>query len=263
MSRSAVFLERDGVILRHHPGWTPSGEIPPWLLPASRLMEKCPTAKSARKLTVTEWEALTDDPALQDAVQNHTGQVAARLGFLPKGLPKWWRDQPIRCKFHAAVVNLMGCAVQFLPRAIAALAHLSRSQYAICIVSDQEAAVQQGFGPEAVNVLHRYVLMWLAMCGVRVDVSYLWATPHDRDSEYRKPKPGLLLVAQQALDLDLMSSWVIEEYPPNAEMAIEVGARAIIVETGRGRGAVSTSGRTVVPDLWGAVDHIENEGAIE
>ncbi len=49
-----------------------------------------------------------------------------------------------------------------------------------------------------------------------------------KDSNLRKPKPGMLLRAAKAMEIDLAASWMIGDAPRDMEAGQEVGCRTIL-----------------------------------
>ena len=79
--------------------------------------------------------------------------------------------------------------------------------------------------------------------GARLDGVYVClhhpsegAPPYRAACDCRKPAPGLLLRAAQELELDLTASSMVGDKASDLEPARKVGARAILVLTGYGRG---------------------------
>ena len=50
-----------------------------------------------------------------------------------------------------------------------------------------------------------------------------------KDSELRKPRPGMILRAAESLDLDLSASWVIGDAPRDIEAGHAAGCRTILI----------------------------------
>jgi hypothetical protein len=89
------------------------------------------------------------------------------------------------------------------------------------------------------------------------------------ESDLRKPKPGMILQAAAALDLDLATSWVVGDAPRDIEAGHAAGCRTILVKDL----AVSPSPATLerssvdadetVSSLADAMDVIEAAGGVE
>jgi D-glycero-D-manno-heptose 1,7-bisphosphate phosphatase len=84
-----------------------------------------------------------------------------------------------------------------------------------------------------------------------------------QDSELRKPKPGMILKAAEAMDLDLASSWVIGDAPRDIEAGRAAGCRTILFHdpnlspSEAARHAAVGEPEFAVPSLKRAVDIIQ------
>jgi D-glycero-D-manno-heptose 1,7-bisphosphate phosphatase len=116
-----------------------------------------------------------------------------------------------------------------------ALAKISTSPYKIVIVTNQ-SAVGRGIisFTTAQQINHRLVLL-IEETGGRIDGVFMCPHAPEEDCECRKPKPGLLHQAAQALSIDLHSSIMIGDAVSDilAGQAAGVGTR-ILVKSGRG-----------------------------
>jgi len=132
--------------------------------------------------------------------------------------------------------------VEFLPGSLDALRRLAASSYAVVIVSNQ-SAVGRGIVPLAdAESIHRRIVAEITRHGGRIDASYLcFHAPRDRCS-CRKPAPGLLLHAAEDLRLDLPRSYLVGDALSDLEAAQAVGARGLLVLTGRGAAQAALGG---------------------
>ena len=124
--------------------------------------------------------------------------------------------------------------VVLLPGALSALRHLSATGYAIVIVTNQ-SPINRGITTEtAVGDLHRRLVARIEAAGGRIDgIFYCPHTPEEA-CRCRKPEPGLLLEAAEALGLDVKSSWLVGDARTDIQAALNAGCRPIFVLTGRG-----------------------------
>jgi D-glycero-D-manno-heptose 1,7-bisphosphate phosphatase len=153
--------------------------------------------------------------------------------------------------------------VRFLEGAIAAIQRLAASPFAIVIVSNQ-GLIGRGLLDEAtVWHLHRRIVHKIEMDGGRIDASYLCPHHPDFGCTCRKPAPGLLRQAATDLGLELSGSWLVGDALSDLQAAHAVGARGILVRTGRGMEQLTRMAESstrcswpVSEDLSGAVQHI-------
>lgn len=160
--------------------------------------------------------------------------------------------------------------VRLIPGAAAAVWRLNDAGLAVVVVTNQ-SGVARGYFPESrVGEVHRHLAeLLLAEVGATVDrFDYSPYHPTEgvgayrRDTDCRKPKPGMLVRSATALGLDLSASWMVGDRRSDLEAGAAAGCRTILVRTGYGEGCDVTApdGRlnlaAVVPTLAEAVDVI-------
>lgn len=129
-----------------------------------------------------------------------------------------------------------------LPFAAEAIALLSRAGYAVVLATNQ-SAVARGLVTEAeLAEIHAHMERELARGGAKLSGIYHCphhptegAPPFRRACECRKPEPGMLLAAARELGLDLSRSWVVGDAERDLLAGTAVGARGILVATGKGK----------------------------
>lgn len=124
--------------------------------------------------------------------------------------------------------------VLLLPGVGEALRRLSDHGYTLVCVTNQPAAAKGKVSLAQLQAVHEQVLELLARDGAQIDASFL--CPHHPDGVVaelagpcpcRKPAPGMLTAAAQALELDLGLSWML------GDTDADVGAgRAVSCATG-------------------------------
>ncbi|TLN28495.1 HAD-IIIA family hydrolase, partial [bacterium] len=114
--------------------------------------------------------------------------------------------------------------------------------------------------------LNRRVMAVVEAAGGRVDGT--WMCPHapDENCACRKPRPGLLLQAAAALDLELFRSYMIGDALSDLKAGRAAGVReAMLVRTGRGVAqarlpeAALLQPFRVFDSLAEALDHISSQ----
>jgi histidinol-phosphate phosphatase family protein len=112
--------------------------------------------------------------------------------------------------------------VQLLPGAAEALRSLA-ARAALVIVSNQSGLARGRFTRAEADAVHARVVELLAAAGVTLaGAHYCWHGPDDGCC-CRKPAPGLLLAAADALDLDLAASMVVGDKPSDVEAGRAAG----------------------------------------
>jgi D-glycero-D-manno-heptose 1,7-bisphosphate phosphatase len=130
--------------------------------------------------------------------------------------------------------------VQLVPAAADAIRRIRALDYRTVVVSNQPGAAKGKASHEDLLEAHEHVVRLLAESGVVID-DYRYCLHHPdavdpelaRACECRKPKPGMLLQAAAALDIDLSRSWMIGDSDADAEAGRIAGCRTILVENPR------------------------------
>lgn len=156
--------------------------------------------------------------------------------------------------------------VEFFPAALAALRKFSSSPFRIILVTNQSAVGRGLITLQAAEDLNRRVTAVVEQAGGRVDGT--WMCPHapQENCACRKPRPGLLLQAAGALNLDLANSYMIGDALSDLQAGRAAGVReAMLVRTGRGRRqanlpeAARLQPFPIFDSLAEALDHISSQ----
>jgi len=150
--------------------------------------------------------------------------------------------------------------VRLLPGAFEALRRLSRSEYALVLVTNQSAIGRGIISLEQAVEINARVIAEIEAQGGRIKASYLCPHRPEERCDCRKPVPGMLLRAAEELGLDLERSYAIGDAVSDIEAARAAGVRGILVLTGRGSEQKALLGGDmdclVMDDLRAAVDYI-------
>lgn len=149
-----------------------------------------------------------------------------------------------------------------------AVARLNRAGF-LCVVITNQSGIARGIlTEERLGEIHKRLDQLLAEHGAHID--HYEACPHHpehgeapyrQECECRKPKPGMYLQAQAAMDIDLEQSWAVGDSPRDLEAAQALGVPGLLVTTGKPVTEESHSRWNVVRDISAAVDHILAAGA--
>ena len=130
------------------------------------------------------------------------------------------------------------------PETPVVLARLRDAGFALVLVTNQ-AGVARGLFDEAfVQEAHRHLAVLLARDGIKLD-GYYYCPHHPegvveayrRVCRCRKPGPGMVEQAARDLGLDVARSFVVGDKWLDVELAVNAGARGILVRTGYGAGS--------------------------
>lgn len=127
--------------------------------------------------------------------------------------------------------------VALLDGAAAALHRLTRPGWRLVGVSNQPAAAKGTASLAEVEAVQARVLALLDAEGVRFDDFRLCLHHPDGvvpglagECDCRKPAPGLLLSAANALDIDLTASWMIGDTDADVLAGLRAGCRTVLIE---------------------------------
>ena len=136
-----------------------------------------------------------------------------------------------------------------LPDSIEAIAQLSRAGFTIGVATNQSGLARGLFDEAALAAMHGKLERLVAAAGGTV--SRIEYCPHGPDDgcDCRKPATALYERLARHFDVPLTGVPVIGDSRRDLEAAIAVGARPILVRTGKGRATETT--------LDGALTHAE------
>jgi D-glycero-D-manno-heptose 1,7-bisphosphate phosphatase len=158
---------------------------------------------------------------------------------------------------------------RFLPRALDALAAMSRAGLRLAVVTNQ-SAVGRGLVPAAtLRQIHQRMVQRCARAGAHIDGVFACHHTPSAACPCRKPKPGLLLQAMTALAAPSEECVVIGDGIGDLDAALAVGASFILVRSGRGRETLARLGPrlpfgvVVADDLWEAQDVVRRHFGLD
>ena len=152
-------------------------------------------------------------------------------------------------------------AVRLLEGAAEATARLRRAGYAVVVVTNQSGVARGLMAESDVDAVNGRMKELLVSGGGGLDGVYFCpylAGPdavreeYRRDSELRKPRPGMLELAARELGLDLTRSWMVGDSSRDIEAGRAAGCRTVFV----GPGGQAARADAVAPDLATAAQHI-------
>jgi len=151
-----------------------------------------------------------------------------------------------------------------IPGSLEAIGRLTRAGWAIAVASNQSGIARGLMDESALRAIHEKMLRAVAEAGGRIDL--LRYCPHGPDDgcDCRKPRPGLYLEISATLGMSLSGAPVIGDSLRDLRAAEAVGARPILVLTGKGQKSRAQLGPgsviPVYPDLAAAVNALLWEG---
>ncbi len=146
--------------------------------------------------------------------------------------------------------------VGLIAGAAAAARTLAHAGFVLICTSNQPAAAKGRVSLEQLLAVHERVVSLLAQEGVCLEASRLCLHhPEGVVPELsgrctcRKPAPGMLLDAADALEIDLGSSWMVGDTDADVAAGRAAGCRTLLIEH---KGSIHKRSRASVPDLAAA-----------
>jgi D-glycero-D-manno-heptose 1,7-bisphosphate phosphatase len=128
--------------------------------------------------------------------------------------------------------------VKLLAGVADALIELRGLGYKLIVVSNQSGVARGILSEKVLGQIHDRLEELLARGGARLDRIYYCPYHPDgavgryrKESELRKPAPGMLLTAAKDMDLDLAGSWAIGDSGRDIEAGARAGCRTILVNS--------------------------------
>lgn len=151
-----------------------------------------------------------------------------------------------------------------IPGSLEAIARLNADGWRVVIASNQSGLARGLFDITALNGIHDKLHRELAQVGGQIDGLFFCPHGPDDDCECRKPRTGLLLEIAERFNVDLDGVPCIGDSRRDLEAAVAVGARPILVLTGKGARTqtqlAGLPGVRVHANLADAVDSLLTEG---
>jgi D-glycero-D-manno-heptose 1,7-bisphosphate phosphatase len=126
--------------------------------------------------------------------------------------------------------------VQMLDGAAEALKEFRLLGYRTIVVSNQSGVARGVVSVEMLERIHDRLRELLAARGAALDAIYYCpyhpegsVPEYRKDSDWRKPKPGMLLAAAQEMEIDLPRSWMIGNSVRDIEAGRDAGCRTILI----------------------------------
>jgi len=123
--------------------------------------------------------------------------------------------------------------VALLPGAAEAIAAANQRGWLVVVVTNQAGIAHGYYGWKEFEAVQEAILFELGRLGARIDA--VLACPHHPAHPARKPQPGMLLRAAEALSIDLPRSWIVGDKASDLLAGRAAGLKGgILVMTGHG-----------------------------
>lgn len=139
-----------------------------------------------------------------------------------------------------------------IPGSLESIARLNRAGYTVVVATNQSGVGRGFFDLATLQRIHEKMTHELARIGGKIDAVFFCPhTPGDH-CDCRKPKPGLLLEIAKKYACDLTGVPAVGDSLRDIEAAQAVGAKPVLVRTGKG--AAAKSGK--LPDGVAVYDNL-------
>lgn len=126
--------------------------------------------------------------------------------------------------------------VELLDGVAEALIELKRMGYKLIVVTNQSAVARGIVSEQVLSQIHNRLKQLLAEKGAFLDQIYYCPyhpegviAKYRKDSNCRKPNPGMLLAAADEMDIDLGQSWMIGNSSRDVEAGLRAGCKTILI----------------------------------
>jgi D-glycero-D-manno-heptose 1,7-bisphosphate phosphatase len=140
--------------------------------------------------------------------------------------------------------------VELLDGAAEAVKQMQLLGYKTVVVSNQPGVAKGILTEETLEQIHGRLRELIGRQGASLDAIYYCpfhpdgAVPKYRqDSDWRKPKPGMLLAAAGELDIDLTRSWMVGDSLRDTEAGRSAGCRTILISAAHTNPATTDKNR--------------------
>lgn len=144
--------------------------------------------------------------------------------------------------------------VKLLDGVAEALIQLRRMGYELIVISNQSAVARGIVTEQVLEKIHNRLRELLAEKGAYVDEIYYCpyhpeaiVSKYRRNSDLRKPNPGMLLKAAKQRDIQLNRSWMIGDQYHDIEAGIRAGCKTILLDNPERHGKTEFS--DIQPDF--------------
>jgi len=140
-----------------------------------------------------------------------------------------------------------------------AIARLTQAGHRVVVATNQSGIARGLFDMTALNAIHDAMQRAVQQAGGRIDAVFFCPHAADAACECRKPRPGMLLEIGRRLNAPLEDVPVVGDALRDLQAAAAVGARPVLVLTGKGAQTRAAGGlppgTEIFPDLAAFAAH--------
>ena len=147
-----------------------------------------------------------------------------------------------------------------IPGSLEAIARLTREGWRVVVATNQSGLARGLFEMATLNAIHAKMHKAVAQAGGRIEAVFYCPHAADTNCDCRKPKTGLFNEIAARYGSDLVDVPAIGDSLRDLEAAASVGARPLLVRTGKGEKTLAAEGLPanvpVFADLSEAVEFL-------
>ncbi|MBK6637055.1 MAG: D-glycero-beta-D-manno-heptose 1,7-bisphosphate 7-phosphatase [Rhodocyclaceae bacterium] len=119
-----------------------------------------------------------------------------------------------------------------------AIARLTHSGYRVVVATNQSGVGRALFDMDTLNAIHEKMLDAVIDAGGRIEAIVFCPHVAPDDCECRKPKAGMFREIEARFNADMSKVFAVGDSLRDLQAAIEVGAKPVLVTTGKGQKTV-------------------------
>jgi D-glycero-D-manno-heptose 1,7-bisphosphate phosphatase len=149
--------------------------------------------------------------------------------------------------------------VRLIPGSAAALGRLCAASYHVLVATNQAGVGKRLLTAQTLDLIHQEISLQLADHAAWIDGWYVCPHVAEDSCDCRKPKPGLILRAQQEWGFVPEATWFVGDAERDCQAASAAGCKAALVSTGKRRERFDPMDVPVFDDLAAFVDFLLRE----
>ena len=145
--------------------------------------------------------------------------------------------------------------IKLFPDSIEAMRYLAEHDFKVVIITNQASIAEGHLTENQFEIINNKIVEVLSESGVIILRTYM--SPHGSNevNEWRKPGPGMLLMAGKDLNLELSNIYMVGDRLCDIQAGINAGTKTIMVKTGMDNEDAPQANYTA-PDLLSAVKYV-------
>jgi len=144
--------------------------------------------------------------------------------------------------------------VKILSNSPSAIKLLNENGFLVIIITNQSGLAREYFSVEDLENVNKHLKNELLKSNAKIDAIYYCPHHPDDDCECRKPRIGLIKKAEEEMNIDLRSSFLVGDKISDVQAGLNAGLKSILVLTGYGK-----EERTKLDDMNLKVDFIASD----